>query len=88
MAKKPGKGVQPTSRQRHIIQLLAEGKLNKEVAAILNISVKTAETHRANIMLKFHFDSLPDLIRYAIREGIVPAQAGSPRARAAKTGQR
>ena len=80
--------VQPTSRQRQIIQLLAQGKLNKEVASILNISVRTAETHRANIMLKFRFHSLADLIRYAIREGIAPVQGESPRARAARTGQR
>jgi DNA-binding CsgD family transcriptional regulator len=71
--------VQPTSRQRQIIQLLAQGKINKEIAAILNISVRTAETHRANIMLKFRFHSLPDLIRYAIREGIASAQVVSPK---------
>jgi FixJ family two-component response regulator len=79
---------QPTARQRQVIQLLPQGKVNKEVASILNISVRTAETHRANIMLKFRFHSLPDLIRYAIREGIAPVQGESPRARAAKTGQR
>jgi DNA-binding NarL/FixJ family response regulator len=69
----------PTSRQRQVIQLLAEGKVNKEVASILNISVRTAETHRSNIMLKFGFHSLPDLVRFAIREGIVPVQGESPR---------
>lgn len=63
---------QPTPRERQVIQLLAQGKVNKEVATILNISVRTAETHRANIMLKFGFHSLLDLIRYAIREGMVP----------------
>src|ERR1700688_428172 len=56
--------VQPTSRQRQIIQLLAQGKINKEIAAILNISVRTVETHRANIMLKFGFHSLADLVLY------------------------
>jgi FixJ family two-component response regulator len=77
---------QPTARQRQVIQLLAQGKVNKEVASILNISVRTAETHRANIMLKFRFRSLADLVRYAIREGIATAQVVSPKARAAKTG--
>jgi DNA-binding NarL/FixJ family response regulator len=83
---KPSQVVQPTSRQLQIIQLLAQGKVNKEIAAELKISVRTAENHRANIMLKFGFHSLADLVRYAIREGIVPLQGESPRARAAKNG--
>jgi DNA-binding NarL/FixJ family response regulator len=72
--KKQGKRLraQPTPRERQVIQLLAQGKVNKEVATILNISVRTAETHRANIMLKFGFHSLADLISYAVREGMVP----------------
>jgi len=78
------RGVQPTSRQRQIIQLLAEGKVNKEIAAALEISVRTVESYRATIMLKFHFHSLPDLVRYAIREGIASNQVASPKARAAK----
>jgi len=60
-----------TPRQREIIQLLAEGKSNKEVATILNISVKTAETHRANIMLRLNLHSLADLMHYAIRNEII-----------------
>jgi len=60
-----------TMRQREIIQLLAEGKTNKEVATILHISVKTAETHRTNIMRKLDLHSLSDLVRYAIRNRIV-----------------
>jgi DNA-binding NarL/FixJ family response regulator len=60
-----------TARQRETIQLLAEGKTNKEVAAILNISVKTVETHRANIMLKLNLHSVTDLVHYAIRNEIV-----------------
>jgi len=60
-----------TSRQREILQLLAEGKTSKEVAVELNISVKTAETHRANIMRKLNVHSVSDLVRYAIRNGIV-----------------
>jgi DNA-binding NarL/FixJ family response regulator len=81
---KPDK-VQPTSRQRQIIQLLAEGKVNKEIAAELKISARTAETHRANIMLKFGFHSLADLVRYAIREGIIPVQGESSESRQNRT---
>jgi DNA-binding NarL/FixJ family response regulator len=60
-----------TPREREILQLLAEGKSNKEVATLLNISVNTAEAHRANIMLKLDFHSLAELIMYAIRNNIV-----------------
>jgi DNA-binding NarL/FixJ family response regulator len=60
-----------TPRQRETIQLLAEGKTNKEVATILNVSVKTVETHRANIMLKLDLHSVTDLVHYAIRNEIV-----------------
>ena len=60
-----------TRREREIIQLLAEGKSNKEVALTLDISTRTAEAHRANIMHKLGFDSLGDLVRYAIRNKIV-----------------
>jgi DNA-binding NarL/FixJ family response regulator len=60
-----------TPRQREIIQLLAEGKSNKEVAALLNISVKTAETHRANIMMRLDLHSFADLMHYAIRNEII-----------------
>ncbi|HMF59364.1 MAG TPA: response regulator transcription factor [Vicinamibacterales bacterium] len=60
-----------TAREREIIQLLAEGKSNKEAAAALGISVKTIEAHRANLMRKLRLRSLSDLIRYAIRNKIV-----------------
>lgn len=60
-----------TPREREIIQLLAEGKSNKEVATILSISVKTAETHRANIMLKLNLHSITELVHYAIRNEII-----------------
>jgi DNA-binding NarL/FixJ family response regulator len=59
-----------TGREREVIQLLAEGKSSKEVAAILHISNKTAETHRANIMRKLNLHSISDLVRYAIRNKI------------------
>jgi len=60
-------------RARHIVQLLAEGNNNKEVAQVLRLSVKTVETHRSNIMRKMEFGSLADLVRYAIRNKIVDA---------------
>ncbi|MGA2189675.1 MAG: response regulator transcription factor [Steroidobacteraceae bacterium] len=60
-------------RERHIVQLLAEGSNNKEVARTLQLSVKTVETHRSNIMRKMEFGSLADLVRYAIRNKIVDA---------------
>jgi DNA-binding NarL/FixJ family response regulator len=60
-----------TAREREIMQLLAEGQSNKEVAATLGISVKTIEAHRANIMRKLHLRSVSDLVRYAIRNKIV-----------------
>jgi DNA-binding NarL/FixJ family response regulator len=59
-----------TGREREVIQLLAEGKSSKEVATTLKISVKTAETHRANIMRKLNLHSVSDLVRYAIRNNI------------------
>ncbi|HLJ13406.1 MAG TPA: response regulator transcription factor [Bryobacteraceae bacterium] len=60
-----------TAREREIVQLLAEGKSNKEVASALNISIKTAETHRTNIMNKLDLRSITELVRYAVRNNIV-----------------
>jgi DNA-binding NarL/FixJ family response regulator len=60
-----------TAREREVIQLLAEGRTSKEVAVTLNLSVKTAETHRTNLMRKLDLHSVADLTRYAVRNGIV-----------------
>jgi len=60
-----------SGREREIVQLLAEGASNKEVARALGISVKTAETHRSNIMRKMQFASLSDLVKYAVRNKII-----------------
>jgi DNA-binding NarL/FixJ family response regulator len=60
-----------TSREREIVQLLAEGNSNKGIATRLNLSVKTVETHRAAVMRKLELSSLADLIRFAIRNHIV-----------------
>jgi DNA-binding NarL/FixJ family response regulator len=62
-----------SSREREIVQLLAEGKSSKEVAVALNISVKTAETHRANIMRKLEMHSVSELVRYAVRHQMIEA---------------
>jgi DNA-binding NarL/FixJ family response regulator len=60
-----------TTREREIVQNLAEGKSNKETASMLGVSVKTIEAHRANIMRKLRLRSVSDLVRYAIRNKIV-----------------
>ncbi len=60
-----------TTREREILQLLAEGKANKDVAALLNLSLYTVETHRAHILQKLGLHTVPDLILYAVRKGII-----------------
>lgn len=60
-----------TPREREIVQLLAEGKSSKEVAVALGLSLKTAETHRSNIMRKLELHSVSDLVLYAVRNNIV-----------------
>lgn len=60
-----------TSREREILQLLAEGKANKEVAAALNISPYTVETHRSHILEKLNLHNPAELILYAVRKGII-----------------
>ena len=60
-----------TAREREILQLLAEGKTNKEAAAMLNLSVYTIETHRTHILQKLNLHNVPELILYAVRKGII-----------------
>ena len=60
-----------TSREREILQFVAEGKSNKDVANLLNLSLYTVETHRAHILQKLGLHTVPDLILYAVRKGIV-----------------
>jgi DNA-binding NarL/FixJ family response regulator len=67
----------PTPREVQVIRLVAEGKANKEIAAELGITLRTAETHRAKIMLKLGMHSLAELIHYAIRNKIVSAPSAS-----------
>jgi DNA-binding NarL/FixJ family response regulator len=63
--------VRLTSRERQVLQLLAAGRSNKEVATQLGISTKTAETHRARIMAKLEIHSISGLVRYAIRNRLI-----------------
>lgn len=67
-----------TSREREVVQLLAEGKSTKEVACHLDLSVKTAETHRSNIMRKLGLHSVSELVLYAVRNNIVQVNVGVP----------
>jgi len=60
-----------TPREREILQLVVEGKSNKDVANMLNLSVYTIETHRSNIMEKLNVKGVPELVLYAVRKGIV-----------------
>ena len=60
-----------TSRERELLQLLVEGKSNKDIAALLNLSLYTVETHRRNLQTKLNLHSFPELILYAVRKGII-----------------
>jgi DNA-binding NarL/FixJ family response regulator len=62
-----------TPRQREVVQLLAEGRTTKEVAALLNISLKTAEAHRFNLMHRLNCHSVADVVRYALRNRTIEA---------------
>jgi two-component system, NarL family, response regulator NreC len=60
-----------TSRERELLQLLVEGKSNKDIATLLNLSLYTVETHRRNLQAKLNLHSFPELILYAVRKGII-----------------
>lgn len=60
-----------TDREREVLQLIADGRANKEVASLLNISLTTVETHRMHILQKLDLHSVPELILYAVRKGII-----------------
>lgn len=61
-----------TSRQREILQLIAEGHRTKEIAVLLHVSVKTVETHRTQLMQRLNIHDIAGLVRYAIRTGVIP----------------
>ncbi len=60
-----------TSREREVLQMLAEGKTNKEIAGVLNLSVYTVDAHRGRIMEKLNLHSINELVRFAVRNGLV-----------------
>lgn len=60
-----------STREREVLQLIAEGKSNKEVAGLLNLSLHTVETHRTHILQKLNLHSVPELILYAVRKGVI-----------------
>ena len=61
----------PSRRETEVLRLLAEGKVNKQIAAMLNLSTRTVETYRARLMLKLRVHSVAEIVRYAIRTGLV-----------------
>ena len=67
-----------TAREREVTQLLAEGNSSKEVACLLNLSTKTVETHRSNIMRKLSFHSIRDLVVYAIKNNLIQIELPPP----------
>jgi DNA-binding NarL/FixJ family response regulator len=73
LARKPLGRIELSPRERQVLQLVAEGKTTKEVAGMLGVSVKTAESHRGRIMAKLDIHETAGLVRYAIREGIIQA---------------
>jgi DNA-binding NarL/FixJ family response regulator len=73
LSKPPSHGSALSAREKSVVQLVAEGKTTKEIADILSISIKTVETHRAQILRKLNLDSTAALIRYAIRNKMVEA---------------
>jgi DNA-binding NarL/FixJ family response regulator len=60
-----------TSREREVLQMLAEGKTNKEIAGVLNLSVYTVDAHRGRIMEKLNLHSIGELVRFAVRNGLI-----------------
>jgi DNA-binding NarL/FixJ family response regulator len=70
-----------TRREREVVQLLAEGKSSKDVAVVLGLSVKTAETHRANVMRKLNLHSVSELVLYAVRSNIIQVSLATPATR-------
>jgi two-component system response regulator NreC len=63
-----------TDREREVLQLIAEGGSNREIADLLYLSIKTVQTHKTHIMEKLNLHSMADLIRYALRKGVIPDQ--------------
>jgi two-component system, NarL family, response regulator NreC len=66
-----------TDREKEVLQLLAEGRANKEVATLLGVGVSTVETHRMNLMQKLNLHSTAEIVLYAVRKRIVPSEAST-----------
>jgi DNA-binding NarL/FixJ family response regulator len=62
-----------TPRQRQVVQLIAEGKSNQEIGTVLNITRRTAESHRSNVMRRLHLHSISEIVRYAVRNKVIKA---------------
>ncbi|HEU0121750.1 MAG TPA: response regulator transcription factor, partial [Bryobacteraceae bacterium] len=60
-----------TARERELLQLIAEGNSNKDIANLLHLSLYTVETHRSNILAKLNLHTVPELILYAVRKGLI-----------------
>jgi len=73
--KQPSEASPLTDREREVVQLLAEGESTKRIAARLNVSVKTIETHRKHVMEKLDIHSVAELTKYAVREGLTPLES-------------
>lgn len=73
MSKKEEQSELLTGRERQVLQLIAEGNTTKEIAALLHLSVKTAESHRSRIMSKLDMHNIASLVRYSIRRGMIQA---------------
>jgi two-component system, NarL family, response regulator NreC len=63
-----------TAREREVLQLVAEGKTSTEIAARLHVSQRTVENHRANVMRKLALQNSSELVRYAVRHGLIPLE--------------
>jgi DNA-binding NarL/FixJ family response regulator len=66
-------GDSPSHREQQVMQLLVEGNSNKEVAALLDLSIRTVENYRARLMVKLHLHSVAELVRYAVRNNLIKA---------------
>jgi len=64
-----------TSREREVLILVAEGRTNQEIATHLNLSIKTVQAHRANVMEKLGLHDVTHLVRFAIQHGLIPAES-------------
>lgn len=73
MSKDGGSGELLTGRERQVLQLIAEGNTTKDIAGLLHVSVKTAESHRSRVMSKLDVHNIAGLVRYSIRQGIIQA---------------